>query len=439
MQVNSEPSDQPALPNLPPLPNRRVACTHTTLTRVYGSFTCTVCCRPSDFGWVYRCSQDTVKDLIWTKGPNANTGDDTCGIETRMEDLNEADGKDCDWCEASDFRLSAWVEAAILEGHYTSDQVGVLKSQRQNVASCLTVVEKTLEGCHDSLPATVSVSPSSAQADHRPASISVADVHKLTKTRKGLLGKKPKNGSPETGTQWLNREAPTMFSGCTYQCCQSCRPVFRDRAWLRFDDVFNDPHNPQLLDFETDNRPISDARIVQRLGLLNSRPSFRTFESMCFRPTEHEYGDFVLYETVDTETNGDAAELELERRRPLLVPSSSGLGFRESVRHAFRTIGSSQRYSSRIRDSRDTVISPRQIMAKRENRLRKKAQREAAEHDPGLPTSAGQEELSRTESRGEDGESIPQVKVSGEVIVEDGVAVTEEAVNLGAADIIMQV
>ncbi|KAL9018583.1 MAG: hypothetical protein Q9185_004099 [Variospora sp. 1 TL-2023] len=84
---------------IPSVQNRRAACTHLTMERLYGDYECMVCHRPSAWGWLYSCSQDDSEDDF-----------DPAQDRVVEPSLTTAD-------------LAPWIQDAIAKGHYTEAQV----------------------------------------------------------------------------------------------------------------------------------------------------------------------------------------------------------------------------------------------------------------------------------------------------------------------------
>src|SRR5271154_1607752 len=121
----------PLLPGPPPLPPRRtstadhrqVACTHTTVTRLfdtYGSTKCQICHRHPLIGWVYRCTQDYGGFL-----PESDFMHNS-GME-HIQPYDTYDGAEERW------GLSPWIVKAIEQDQYTPHQINTMSEQRRSV------------------------------------------------------------------------------------------------------------------------------------------------------------------------------------------------------------------------------------------------------------------------------------------------------------------
>ena len=137
-QDGSSPRESIMLPLLtsltkPSVQSRRIPCTHLQLTRLYGMHRCSHCFQTPMLGWVYRCVQDHHGELpLWENG---------CGNwsmvsqhETFLWDsVKEPDP------HLNLSQLSPWIEQAIIDGHYTTAQVAVLKVQRERVVQSISI------------------------------------------------------------------------------------------------------------------------------------------------------------------------------------------------------------------------------------------------------------------------------------------------------------
>ena len=108
---------------------------------------------------------------------------------------------------------------------------------------------------------------------------------------------------------------------CTWKCCQTCRPTYRDRAFQSINAVMDQPYQ-EPPEWELNNRRISDAKIVAQIGLSKPRPSHLA---------SSEYSGFS--------TNSDTAESEASRGWN--GPSDAGMarsGFRATVKNAMKGV-----------------------------------------------------------------------------------------------------
>lgn len=378
---------------LPSLQTRRAACTHLTMVRAYGPHCCSICHRPSRFGWLYQCSQDKQqheKDSE-TVTSNLENENGSSGYSTSNDSINAT-------------RLSQWIEKAIQEGHYTPDQIFLMRVQRQNVLQSIAAAENYMME-HPEL--------NSPPATHEPMAT-------LTTKIKGLLPDRSKPEiqavkEPEPSPAAVNLKfasKPQMFPACKFRYCQICRPTFRDRAWIKFDDIFADERCASTIDFDHDDRPISLLNLVCNLGLREAQlPKSQCGPKRLMLPS-----GLCHRRTISP----DDPRMESERN-----------SFRRGVMRAFRGMLMSGRRSSRSRSS---------TSSRRGGRMSSKDVNAIDGYDLRLWRSLEDELLQLAASvhlPGHDGIDGLGTE-DAEIEVEDGIAVTEEGVDLGTADVIIQ-
>ena len=213
---------------------RQAMCTHTTVTRLYGNFTCSHCGKLSGLGWVYRCTQDYNGQLPeWEGGLSPKTTkeppgpfDGAVGDASRGA-LGGADGAhlsieslalatDSVVAAKHTISLSPWVEKAILKGQYSQEQVQKLREQRENVK------EKIKESEALNKQYQYAKYRGSSQAARRHS-------HRHTiVTGFGITIPTFANENEDEGSS-PQPTALKMFPECPYRSCQSCRFVQSDR------------------------------------------------------------------------------------------------------------------------------------------------------------------------------------------------------------------
>ena len=421
-------------------PVRRVpACTHFTMTRLYGSYRCSHCFRTSRLGWLYSCTQDKAGETA----EGRNRLDALMAAVTvhqhERSDISQSIEDDMD---DPPVRLSAWLETAIVDGKYTPEQIRILRAQKRKVQGAIAVVQRGYL-----LAQQVNVMPSSITSQRTLTGIegpgSLVPTVPVTTDDPGT-----KNPTPfePIDTRVVSSAPPNVIPDCNYMTCQVCRPISRDRAWQCFDHAFDtDPHYTYP-DFASDPRPISDASLVRRLGLWKSRPRPRTFESV---------NSIIL--TDDDQSQTDSNRQDSHSRRE--SRDSASRGFRVSVQRVIQELMTVSRQSStRSRVSKDS--SPSTLNTTAENDKRDETHRRWSEENNNRVFGDSKTRLSRYGRQRrlwrKDGKVISdspaprnalfnaqddrvETRVENELRVENGIAVTEEGINLGSADIIIQV
>ena len=182
-------------------------------------------------------------------------------------------------------------------------------------------------------------------------------------------------------------------------------------------------------------RPVLDARVVRKIGLhepLPTRPPLRSLDSI--RRYSTRSSRIVAHANKasrrSTSTISPAALADTVDISDETEPESRG--FRDSMKRAFRGMLPSRKRDST--SSRSSSRSPRRARYTED-------EDDGVEFDMGLWQRLNNELLQQASGvplpghDGMDGLSHEE----GEIEVEDGVAVTEEGVDLGTADIIMSV
>lgn len=404
---------------LPSIYSRRAACTHLFMERLYGLDDCSVCQKPSPLGWVYTCIQNEESHSFSKKIPNViNEFGATSLVAGQQHNVGFGSSNSEDSREEaptrprSPNRLSPWIERAIEQGNYTPAQILKLRAQRQRVVEAIATAEEHIEKYPEQSanppPASTNIVSHSIDANSYLPFPIINEVHENLKESDLDVTPSPKL---------------RMFPQCTFRACHTCRPTFRDRAWLRLDDIFAMKAPLNSIDFDTDNRPVSSALVVRGLPVPKKN---------MLRPLLRSFGKFGLF---DRSSALDSASTSPPRRLPIDFLGSNDLGdqkleveskgFREGMKRAFRGMLNRQYTSPSTRHHRRRVL--REI--------------ESIEFDMGLWRVLNDDllqEASNVPLPGHDGmDSLGHEE--GEVEVADGVAVTEEGIDLGTADIIMSI
>ena len=393
---------------VPSIATRRAACTHLTMEPLYGDFTCNVCSRFSSFGWVYCCTQDDPPGAR----PPPNSSSETTNPPPSA-------------------KLSPWIAKAIEDGHYTPEQIVKLRAQKQHVVDTARLAIDQFEQSQSNVANPLSQTPTTLQSvdanPHLPFPV-INEVQEPAAI-----------DAPSAGARLVQQSKLRMFPFCKFCACQLCRPTHRDRAWQSFDDIFGKDQEIPFINYEDSNRPLASAAILRKIGLrppkLPKRPLLGSLGNRAIY-SRNEAGKFVLNdkhgshrESVDPAgSSTDIADMKIE-------PESKG--FREGMKRAFKSMLMTRRSSSRslrkrkARDGTDTTD---------ENTV---------EFDVGLWTELNDEllrEASAVPLPGKDSierltKDVARMEVgsTGVVAGVGGVAVTEEAADLGTADVILSV
>ncbi|MCJ1247382.1 hypothetical protein MMC30_004596 [Trapelia coarctata] len=348
--------------------------------------------------------------------------------ELSLEECSDTDGQN-EKVVLDAVKLKPWMEEAILEGHYTPDQVAILRAQRLKVIKTIAAAEHEFEQSHKPGP----TAPKST-------SLPTAPTCEIRLPFQFTQGSAVEAEAKEPVVADDSVPVPKLVSDCGYKTCQVCRPISRDRAWQRIGPLPEITINPEAPDFTTGNRPISDADVVRSLGL--HKPKFQHGSTTLFYTYNGQDQDLITDD--DRTTQGSTPE----DTGPQDSPSESDLqkmvafGRRAGARSTVRNMMVRPRQeSTESHTSKDSSNSGK--WAKRRDSVRDSVLKKYMEkfgRDVG--DSSGYEGgpityKSWKNGLGSNAKKKKKERGSG-LRVNNGVALTEEAVDLGTADIIMQ-
>ena len=304
--------------------------------------------------------------------------------------------------------LKPWMEQAVKEGKYTLEQEATLRAQRQKVLETITQSESRFEAQLESIPISLD------QITKSKGDVSTSDV-------------------PPPKIRSIQKTKPRLFPYCIQRACQLCRPTFKDRVWQRFENVLTDDA-PVDVSFETDQRPLSDPKFVRHLGLrkpLFARsPVLKTYGSMENLSLD-DLGQIVHGN--DTKERRTHSQEGLQHSTPASAEADS-TGFRNSVKRSFKRMLMSRRNT--FYDMPPGGTPP----MKTKSDLSMTLMNDSADFDISLWRQLNEEvlsEASATHLPGQDGYDGLEVEPGLEA--EEAIALTEEAADLGTADIIVAV
>lgn len=428
--------DAPPTAKVPSFATRRAACTHLTMERLYGDFTCNICSRFSNFGWVYCCTQDDVPEsqitpdfISETSSPShqhVNGGDEKINgindLSMPPPAVNEDPRLEGEGAQMPTAQLSPWIEKAISDGHYTPEQVVKLRAQKQHVVDTARAAIDHFEQSqtnNTNFPPQIPTTLQSVDANpHLPFPV-INEVQEPSTT-----------SSPTTKVALALQPKIRMFPFCKFCACQLCRPTHRDRAWQCFEEIFEKEYEIPFIHYEDSNRPLASASILSKIGLrpprLPKRPLLRSLDSRALY-SRNEAGQILFNNNNGsyrksanpTSASTDIADMKVELESK---------GFRESMKRALKSMLMTRRPSSRSvrkRKARDGSDTTDEDAVEFDMGLWKELNDELLKEASGvpLPEKDSVEGLSK---------EVAEMRVGG-------VAVTEEAVDLGTVDVIMSV
>lgn len=346
-------------------------------------------------GWVYRCVQDHAGVLPLS---------DFSSLESPQSSF------EADW----EVTLSDWIVEAIDRGEYTPDQVQKLVEQKIGVKRAIFAQAR-----RETPPSSRSSSESSTESATGDYS-----TFSTLPTLNTTLDEELRSADQNEKTDDSRDGEPSLQAGsrmsiqlntCDWKCCHACRPTYRERAWQILDKVATEPYQ-EPPSWELENRPISDARELVKIGLPKTHEPYEEFGFLI---------DAAFADTTQLDDSAFSPDNMLTRQRTHSFRHKSD--FEEAVRGVIslgaeesrfanqhnRQVSSSSSHGSLARASRSMLF------------MRNASSPSNAHAATGCGPSTSQLSLTHTVTDG------------GEV--EDGVAVTEEALHLRTADIIMQI
>lgn len=365
-----------------------------------------VCHRPSAWGWIYSCTQDDKDDPGAAASIVQAAGMTT---ESRMNDtISSAEPTDVGV-------LSLWIRDAIAKGKYTAEEISTLIAQRQKVIETIEASEEHFRKIQELEFQRHSFAGAPQFADANP----YLPFPVLGEVSTFITGSTPMTSPPPK---------PSIFPLCNYRACQVCRPTYRDRSWQTVEKAFHRSPYTSTMEIDHPDPPLLDVSLVRTLGLRKPKT---------FRPTLRTYGSSGVY-TIDSRgqlvfttgplpkaTNSRDSWFDVADQR--VEPESKG--FRDSLKRAFRDMLQSKNRNSLSRKHSKRLDWRTEIH-----------EDDSAEFDMGLYRELSEELLREAVNAplpGHDGKDGLEGEDIEEIEVGNGVAVTEEAVDLRTADIIM--
>ncbi|OJD12553.1 hypothetical protein AJ78_06880 [Emergomyces pasteurianus Ep9510] len=188
---------------------RQTHCTHSTFTREFSSCdklaTCQMCKGGPDLGWVYVCTED--KERLHASYAYA------------QQQLSSSSTTVSSSSEAGDVvQLNAWIEKAIVEGHYTSEQVELVKAQRAAVLETIRTDYHMRRGSTPEVQSYLSPEePEGTEPVPEKAYVKVSSSALLKACHSGL--------------------GNVTIPMCCLRVCSGCMPSATERGWQSLDRV----------------------------------------------------------------------------------------------------------------------------------------------------------------------------------------------------------
>ena len=345
------------------------------------------------------------------------------GLTTQVEEAHRGAILEYAKDKANTFRMpttafSPSVEKAIQAGHYTPEQIAVLRAQKQNLVNIAMAAAANFEQSKFPTDLSLQSNVPSQPIDSNPH-LPFPIMNEVEDT---VIS--------ETTLKEKSTHVPQfrMFPQCNFQACQVCRPTYRDRTWQCLEEIMASKPPESLEALEDTNRPFASASIMRSIGLRTAsrKPPIRRPDSRALYEFDGE-GGIIFKNRVrhipGAIGSGDVTDVASAEDAGV-EPESKG--FRESMKRAFKGMLANRRSNSR---------------SGRKARIRESTSDEdAAEFDMGLWKQMNDDLLNEASNIPLPvKDSMDTMATRAEQSDVRGVAVTEEAADLNAADIIMSI
>jgi len=251
------PSAQPAAqraarPAVASATARRPQCTHINMTRLYGHHTCYLCGKTPTIGWVYSCQQD--REQL----------ERTADIDAFPVVPDESNYFDVQACLAETLGMGDCVIKGIRNGNYSFEQVEKLIEQKKHL---LAVIRKIECGSADSTPQL------HLHGNTRPTRFAENIIASVGTSMAPPVLPMASAGTPVNtpAESPIKRGSKSRKQTCNFQVCHACRPFFQDRLYMSFEKMLSG-RVPAVTEEEISRLPMLNPAIVRNLGLRKQHP-----------------------------------------------------------------------------------------------------------------------------------------------------------------------
>lgn len=228
------------------------------------------------------------------------------------------------------FTLSHSVSEAANAGRYTDEQLRQLWQQKEEVRKSIQRIRPMTAGSDT----TGSSSSYSLPASATTSTLRSSTCHSEPEFCSELSARHPLHAIQESyddmakivDSRPMSIVQLPLTPPCDFKVCQSCRPVYRDRAWISLDAAVDGALGiPPTHEFK--NRRIADVDVVRSIGIsrLTQRPSTRTrrdtLRKNCKRRSQTEFSNTIRrmlrqsQQFSDDEEHTDQEQGEIPPRR----------------------------------------------------------------------------------------------------------------------------
>ena len=391
---------RPAGPRQLPTPpsQHQAACTHLTVTRLFGPCVrCQYCHRTPKIGWVYACTQDHDGNL-----PEIGLFTPCTAPDPKMP-VSE---------EPASSTLSPWIQKAIEQGQYTEAEVERLEAQKRAVRDAIAKVEENLAASSRSSEQSYdgfSTTATETQLDPLRQVSSHSDEEKT-------------NNPPMRGFDGVSDQHPRSVQRispvCHARICHTCRTSYRERALLPLDNILESVFKP-IPQFELNNRRVSDTNVINGIMYRRLRREKRTITDLGRSPIPMNGYSEASYEEVGTPEDMEVTEARMVHHNDGVQDEWHENAPLDAITDESSDDGTGA-MGSYAQFSRSMMLCRR----RQDTQALENGEVQQAHVGAGSPLPDIAEDFEGSED--------------GEVVVQDGLAVTEEGISNHTADIITQ-
>ena len=227
--------------------------------------------------------------------------------------------------------LSPSVIKAIKEGQYSPEQIRELVRQKETVREAIQedATRPTTSSSTSDESTTFSAIPESTSfSTNTSASLDeeLRAAYDWQTLHKVWQAEATRQEAEEQQALATDTDLNPLASACGYKICATCRPTYRERAFQSLDQILKNPKWPPQ--WELDNRPVSDARVVRNIGLTKVK---RFYAQTNGQEIESQNTFISQYPS-----SHDEARFESDLNDETPSKRHSRTGFRETVKNALK-------------------------------------------------------------------------------------------------------
>ncbi|KAF4551254.1 Hypothetical protein D9617_14g077110 [Elsinoe fawcettii] len=405
------------------------------MNRIHGPHRCDQCGRQSEFGWLYQCAQDVEHNL-----PISSDEHLFMALAPRDWDHKK---------EMSALGVSSSITTQYDAGLYTPEQIQKIKDQKRHLHNILV---------HEINNENMSLYPQKGPQRSPNSPVRYSNNVPQHATLASGADQHPYFRLPAPTMRRFRPPSSAFPVICRFRCCHRCRPFYQDRIYTSFETMLEDK-NADMYGARDDQLHVIDAQVIKKI-------SYTPLNSVPMVPSNTNIRDFAG--KVSREPSSDLSHISLS-------PSGSSGSIAVFSDETMISPNTSVSTSPITSDTTSSLTSPRTTMSSVSLPITPASTRDwpdipqersplstytAVPHNVGLPPP-GLYRYTKKEQQSSGGAHRMILPIKGgkriensrassnplsssnsdssygeEIDVDGGVALTEEAVELGVPDII---